>query len=52
MSSSIPSLTSALEDGVWLRPRSGRFTLKKGPWYPLYIRVGGPHGLSGQERKQ
>jgi len=35
----------------WSRSRSGRFTHGKVTGYPLYRRLGGPQGRSGQARK-
>jgi len=32
-------------------PRPGRCTLRRETWYPLYRRLGGPHGRSGRMRK-
>ena len=40
--SSTLSLTSALEWGVWLKPRSGWFTPGKETRHPLCRRLGGP----------
>ena len=34
--------------GWWLAPRPGRFTPGKETRYPLYRRLGGPHGRSGR----
>jgi len=48
--SSTLSLTSALDGGEWSTPRPGRFTPGK-TRYPLYRRLGGPQGRSGQVRK-
>jgi hypothetical protein len=49
--SSTLSSTSALDEGGWLTPRLGR-TLPPGKTrYPLYRRLGGPQGRSGQVRK-
>ena len=48
MYSATLSLTSALDMGVWLMPRLGRFTPGKGTRYPLYRRQGGPQGRSGR----
>jgi hypothetical protein len=45
------SLTSALDQGGWLKPRPYRFIPGKETRYPLYRRLGGPQGLSGQVRK-
>jgi hypothetical protein len=45
------SLTSALDVRGWLTPRPGRFNPGKGTRYPLYRRLGGPQGRSGQVRK-
>ena len=45
------SMTAALEGGEWLASRPGR-TLPPGKTrYPLYRRIGGPQGRSGQVRK-
>jgi hypothetical protein len=44
---STPSLTSALDVGGWSTPRPGCFTPGK---EPLYRRLGGPQGRSGQSR--
>jgi hypothetical protein len=51
MSGSVLSLTSALDRGVWLTPRSGRFTPGKETRYPLYRSVGGPQDRSGRVRE-
>ena len=40
--SSILSLASTLDVGVWSRPRPVRFTLSKETRYPLYRKLGGP----------
>jgi hypothetical protein len=40
-----------LDGGGWLAPRPGRFTHRKESRYPLYRRLGGPQGRSGQVRK-
>jgi hypothetical protein len=40
-----------LDWGVWYTPRLGRFTPRKGTQYPLYSRLDGPQGRSGQVRK-
>jgi len=37
--------------GWWPRPRSDRFIPMKETRYPLYRRLGGPHGRSGGTRK-
>jgi hypothetical protein len=37
--SSILSLTSGLDESVWLMPRAGRFTAGKYTRYPLYRRL-------------
>jgi hypothetical protein len=42
------SLTSALDGGGWSKPRTGRYNPRKETRYPLYRRLGGPQGLSGQ----
>jgi hypothetical protein len=43
------SLTSALVEGEWSAPRSGRFTPRgKGPQYPLDRRLGEPQKWSGR----
>ena len=44
-------LSSALDGGGWLTPRRGRFNPKKETQYPLYGRLSGTHGRSGQVRK-
>jgi hypothetical protein len=44
------SLTSALDEGAWSTPHPGRFTRRE-TRYPLYRRLGRPHGLSGRLRK-
>jgi hypothetical protein len=49
--SSTLSLTSALDVREWLRPRPGRFIHWKDTRYPLYRRLGEPHGRSGRVRK-
>jgi hypothetical protein len=46
--SSTLSLTPALDEGVWSTPRPDRFTAEKETQYPLYRRLGGPHGWSGR----
>jgi hypothetical protein len=46
--SSTLSFTSALDGGGWLRPLAGRFTPGKETRYPLYRRLGGPHGRNGR----
>jgi hypothetical protein len=44
-------MTTALEGGEWSAARPGR-TLPPGKtWYPLYRRLGGPQGRSGQVQK-
>jgi rRNA maturation protein Nop10 len=47
----ILSLTSVLIGGGWSMPRPGRFTPGEGTRYPLYRRLGGPHGRCGHVRK-
>ena len=42
------SLTSALDVCGWSTPFPGHFTPGKGTQYPLYRRLGGPQGQSGQ----
>jgi hypothetical protein len=49
--SSTLSLTSALDGVGWSALRPGRFTPGKETRYPLYRRLGGPQGRSGQVRK-
>jgi len=49
--SSILSLTSGLRGRGWSMPRPGRFTPGKETRYPLYRRLGGRQGRSGQVRK-
>ena len=49
--SSTLSSNSALDWGAWLAPRPGRFTTGKEIRYPLYRRLDGPQGRSGQVRK-
>ena len=49
--SSTLSLTSALDMGGWLTPRSGRFTPEKERRYPLPRRLGGPQCVDGLARK-
>ena len=49
--SSTLSLTSALDGGGLLTSRPGRFTPWKDTRYPLYRRLDGPQGRSGQVRK-
>jgi len=39
-------LTSALDRGGWLMPRSGHISPGKVPWYPSYRRLGVPQGRS------
>jgi len=45
--SSAASLTSILDKGGWLTTRPGRFMFGK-TRYPMYRRLGGPHGRSGR----
>jgi len=45
------SLTSALDVGGWSTPRPGRLTPGNKTGYPVYRRLGGPHGRSGRVRK-
>jgi hypothetical protein len=45
--SSALSLVTALNAGGWSTPRPVLFTLRKGKYYPLYRRLGGPLGQSG-----
>jgi hypothetical protein len=45
------SLTSALHGGGWSRPRPGRFTPGKVTRHPMYRRLGGQQGRSGEEQK-
>ena len=40
-----------LDGGGWSTPRPGRFTPRKETRYPLYRRLGGPQGRSGQLQK-
>ena len=49
--SSLLSLTSAVDVGRWSTPCPSYFTFGKETHYPLYNRLGGPHGLSGRVRK-
>ena len=49
--SSTLSLTSALDGGKWLTPRSGRFTPGQQPRYSMHRRLGGPQDPSGQAWK-
>jgi hypothetical protein len=51
MFSSTLSLTSALDGGVGLTPRPGRFTPGKETRCLLFKRLGGPEGRSGRVRK-
>ena len=51
MYSSTLSLTLALDGGGWLTPYPGHFTPGKETRYPLYRRLGGPHGRSGRVGK-
>ena len=44
----ISSLTSALDGGGWSASHPDCFTPGKGTFYPLYRRLGGPHGRSVQ----
>ena len=46
-SSTLPS-SSALDVGGWSTPHPGRFIPGKETRYPLYRRLGGPHGRSGR----
>ena len=48
--STLPS-TSALDGGGWSTLLPDRFTPGKESRYPLYRRLGGPHGRSGRVRK-
>ena len=43
------SLTSVLDEDVWLTPSPGRF-IPQSDRYPLRKRLGGPHGRFGQVR--
>jgi hypothetical protein len=45
------SLTSALDEGGWLTPCPGFFTLGTENLYPVYKRQGRPQGRSGRVRK-
>ena len=45
------SLTSALEEGGWLKPRPGRFTPRKETRYALYSTLGLSQSRFGQVRK-
>ena len=46
------SLTSELDGGGWLTPRLGHFTSPgKETRHPLYRKLGGPQGRSGQAQK-
>jgi hypothetical protein len=45
------SLTSALDEGCWSTPRPGRSLPPGKTRYPLYRKLGGPQGRSGQVRK-
>jgi hypothetical protein len=45
--SSALSLTSALDGGGWL----ASYPPRKGTWFPLYRRLGGPQSRSGRVRK-
>ena len=49
--SSTLSLNLALDWGGWSTPRPGRFTPRKETRYPLYRRLGRPHGRSERVRK-
>ena len=51
MYSSTLSLSSALDEGRWSTPRLGNSTPLGKTRYPLYRRLGGPQGRSGQVRK-
>jgi hypothetical protein len=51
MYSSTLSLTSAVDGGGWLTPRTGRFFPSKETQYPLYKKLGGPQGPSGSVKK-
>ena len=44
-------MTTALEEGEWSASRPGRFLPPGKTRYPLYRRLGGPQGRSGQVRK-
>jgi len=50
-STSVLSLTFALDGGGWLSPRSDRFTSSKQTQYPLYNKICGSQGRSGWLRK-
>jgi len=41
-------MTTALEGGEGSASRPGRSLPQERPWYPLYRRLGGPQGRSGQ----
>jgi len=41
-------MTVALEGGEWSVARPGRTLPPRKTWYPLYRRLGGPQGRSGQ----
>jgi len=41
-------MTAALEGGEWSAACPGHILLLGKTWYPLYRRLGGPQGLSGQ----
>ena len=49
--SSTTSLTWVLHGDEWLMPHPGHFTPTKKTWYPLYRRLCGPQGRSGQVQK-
>ena len=49
--SSTLSLTSALHGSRWLTPHPGRSDSEKDTRYPLYKRLGGSQGRSGQVQK-
>jgi len=44
-------MTTALEEGEWSASRFCRSLPPGKTWYPLYMRLGGPRGRSGQVRK-
>ena len=43
--SSTRCLTSALDGGGWLTPRSDRFTPDKETWYPFHSKLGDPRAI-------
>jgi hypothetical protein len=45
-------LTLVLDGGEWSASRTGHFTPRESPWYPLDRRFGGPSNRSGRGGKE